>query len=473
MASLLTNATALSALQTLSQTQKDLATTQNRISSGLRVAEAADNAVYWSIATTMKSDNNAMSAVKDSLNLGASTVDVATAALNSSIGVLNQLKTDLVAAAQPGADRAKIQLDISQLQKQLKSISDSASFNGQNWLSQDSAGANYNATKGIVASFSRDSAGAVSVGTIDIDTASVKLYDAAGNASRTLVQEVQNKASAYKIDAGLIINVRNAAATLQVSTATAGNTANRVAMDAAITALGALDTSSAVRNAYTAYAAAVDDTAATTDDATALTAFNTAIQNLSTSLASSSGTALQTAVTNAASAGLDATISGKFTTYNTTFATYTGTSYNTTAKAAFEAQVTTIATAGAAKSGVLDSISSTTGFSIASMDITALTDSAADVTKLSNLTKQVDNALKSITNAASTLGATKTRINLQSTFVSSLQEAITKGIGSLVDADMNEESTRLQALQVQQQLGVQSLGIANQNSMLILKLFGG
>ena len=59
------------------------------------------------------------------------------------------------------------------------------------------------------------------------------------------------------------------------------------------------------------------------------------------------------------------------------------------------------------------------------------------------------------------------------TFVSALQESITKGVGSLVDADMNEESTKLQALQVQQQLGVQSLGIANQNSMLILKLFGG
>ena len=81
-------------------------------------------------------------------------------------------------------------------------------------------------------------------------------------------------------------------------------------------------------------------------------------------------------------------------------------------------------------------------------------------------------AIASVTSAGATLGATKTRIDSQSTFVSSLSDAITSGVGSLVDADMNVASTRLQALQTQQQLGIQSLSIANQNSQLILKLFG-
>ena len=67
----------------------------------------------------------------------------------------------------------------------------------------------------------------------------------------------------------------------------------------------------------------------------------------------------------------------------------------------------------------------------------------------------------------------KTRITMQSDFVSNLMDAVTKGIGQLVDADMNTESTRLQALQVQQQLGVQSLSIANQSSQQILSLFKG
>ena len=60
---------------------------------------------------------------------------------------------------------------------------------------------------------------------------------------------------------------------------------------------------------------------------------------------------------------------------------------------------------------------------------------------------------------------------MQKEFVNSLMNAITTGIGALVDADMNEESTKLQALQVQQQLGIQSLSIANQNSQQILSLF--
>ena len=66
-----------------------------------------------------------------------------------------------------------------------------------------------------------------------------------------------------------------------------------------------------------------------------------------------------------------------------------------------------------------------------------------------------------MTDAATALGAAKARIGIQQDFVKSLMDAVKRGIGQLVDADMNEESTRLQALQVKQQLGVQALGIAN------------
>ena len=50
-------------------------------------------------------------------------------------------------------------------------------------------------------------------------------------------------------------------------------------------------------------------------------------------------------------------------------------------------------------------------------------------------------------------------------------DSIDRGVGQLVDADMNVESTRLQALQVQQQLGIQALSIANSNAQSILSLF--
>ena len=71
MSSINTNASAMTALQSLAATNKNLSVTQSRISTGFRVGEASDNAAYWSIATTMRSDNKALSTVQDSLGLGA------------------------------------------------------------------------------------------------------------------------------------------------------------------------------------------------------------------------------------------------------------------------------------------------------------------------------------------------------------------------------------------------------------------
>ena len=90
MASIMTNASALTALQSLNSTNKNLEITQSRISTGYRVAEASDNAAYWSIATTMRSDNKAMSTVQDALGLGASKVDTAYTGMNKAIETVNE-----------------------------------------------------------------------------------------------------------------------------------------------------------------------------------------------------------------------------------------------------------------------------------------------------------------------------------------------------------------------------------------------
>jgi flagellin len=105
------------------------------------------------------------------------------------------------------------------------------------------------------------------------------------------------------------------------------------------------------------------------------------------------------------------------------------------------------------------------------LDISALTDSTEDIADLQEMLNTVDGAITTMTDAAASLGAVKTRMDIQKDFASSLMSAIDKGVGQLVDADMNEESTRLQALQVRQQLGVQALGIANQSAQMILRLF--
>jgi flagellin len=92
-------------------------------------------------------------------------------------------------------------------------------------------------------------------------------------------------------------------------------------------------------------------------------------------------------------------------------------------------------------------------------------------TDVGSYLKGVEKALTSLTSAAAELGSISMRIGLQEDFASKLSDSIDKGIGRLVDADMNEESTKLKALQTQQQLAIQSLSIANSDSQNILTLF--
>ncbi|MBR0819436.1 flagellin [Bradyrhizobium liaoningense] len=300
MSSLLTNSTAMTALQTLRSVSSQLSTTQNRISTGQRVATASDNAAYWSIATSMRADNAALSAVSDSLGLSAATVDTEYTALTTVIGNkdsgLTKLQSLLVEAKTAGIDRTKIQADITQIQQQMKATASAATFNGVNWLSTT---ATTPATVNLVSSYSR--VGAVpTTGSITLTTANYSLY-----------------------------------------TSTQG--------------------------------------------------------------------------------------------------------------------------------GFLDKVSGAA--SVDTLSISALTDSAADQTTLDGYITQVTAAINSVASAAADLGAVKTRISTNSDFVKSLMDSVDRGIGQLVDADMNQESTRLAALQVQQQLGVQALSIANNSSQSILSLF--
>jgi len=125
------------------------------------------------------------------------------------------------------------------------------------------------------------------------------------------------------------------------------------------------------------------------------------------------------------------------------------------------------------QSGIIDQDRTVGGstFAVGTLDISALTDAAADLTTLEEYISGVDTAITEMTTAATNLGAVQSRIDIQKDFVTGLMDAIERGVAQLVDADMNEESTKLQALQVKQQLGIQALSIANGNSQNILSLF--
>ncbi|MBB3996400.1 flagellin N-terminal helical domain-containing protein [Aureimonas pseudogalii] len=172
-----TNVAAITALRTLQQTNNQLDATQGRISTGLKIGEAKDNAAYWAISTTLKSDNKSLGTVKDALGLGSATVDVAYQGLNKAKDVLDEIKAKLTAATQPGVDKNVIQSEIGELQKQLLSIAGSSVFSGENWLSVNSEAVDYDATKKIVASFARDANNSVAIGTVDVAIGGVALFD--------------------------------------------------------------------------------------------------------------------------------------------------------------------------------------------------------------------------------------------------------------------------------------------------------
>ena len=83
----------------------------------------------------------------------------------------------------------------------------------------------------------------------------------------------------------------------------------------------------------------------------------------------------------------------------------------------------------------------------------------------------IETAIGVAVDAAAAFGSVQGRVSIQRNFVSAMADAMTEGVGALVDAKMEEEAARLTALQTQQQLGIQGLSIANAAPQSILALF--
>ena len=279
MSSILTNNGAMVALQTLKSVNKGLEMTQNEISTGKSIATAKDGSAIWAISKVMESDVAGFKAIQDSLNVGESTVAVASAGAEQIVNVLEDMKELAVSANSETADFTKIEAEMAEKQAQIESIISASQFNGVNLLATD--------------------------------------VDGNGGTQLTVLSSLDRVGSAAPT-----------AATIAVTT--------------------------------------VD----------------------------------------------------------------------------FEAN----------------------------LDVASRT-AVADVTSAATALTEIETYLQTAINGAAALGADAKRIDDQGEFVSKLTDAMKSGIGALVDADMEEASARLQALQTQQQLGIQALSIANQAPQNILSLF--
>ena len=273
MSSILTNNSAMVALQTLKSINSNLAKTQDQISTGKDIASAKDNSAIWAISKIMESDVSGFKAVSDSLSLGESTVAVALAGAEQITNLLNEIKEKVVAATGENVDYTKLTADVTELTNQVTSIVNASQFNGMNLLNDDGVDLT------VLSSIDRDSSGGVTAANITVTA-----------------------------------------------------------------------------------------------------------------------------------------------------------------------------------------IDFTSNLDLSDIDVTDATNAEASITA-------IETHIQTAVDGAAALGASAKRISDQSAFVGKVMDAMKSGIGALVDADMEEASARLQALQTQQQLGVQALSIANQAPQTILSLF--
>lgn len=272
MASIHTNAAAMNALATLRNINTDLSQTQNRISTGFKVQSAKDNAAYFSISETMKSDSGMYKAIDEGLTLTKNSISTGRLGAETVADLAQQFVERVAFAQENNIDHTQVQAELDELANQMQTTIDQSTFNG------------------------------------------VSMVD--GAAAVTVVTGITRAGGTF---------------------ATTSMTVNAVDLQAVQTAFAAIDISA--------------------------------------------GTGLEAALTAA------------------------------------EGQMST----------ALD--------------------------------------------AASSLGVAEKAVETQQDFLKALTERLDNGIGAMVDADMEEEAARLQALQVQQQLATQSLSIANQAPQNILSLF--
>ncbi len=440
MSSILTNNSAMVALQTLKSINMNLGKVQSEISTGKTVESAKDNAAVWAISKVMSSDVAGFDAISDSLALGQATVGVALNAAESVTDLLTEIKGKIVNSQEENVDRAKIQADIDALTNQVASIVGAAQFNGLNLLNDDGIALD-DQTSNILSSLDRASDGTVTSGEISVTRSNLGTDKASIDTSATFAAGVANQGSAA--------TTLNATQTqsITIGTTIGGNlsqiagAAFELQISAAAGAFNGSDfiTGGSIANADIAYVAQEGDTA--TDIANGLKAAYDVFA----------------AENGLSSDDLALSVNGT--------GQLVATSTTTDGTDVLTLQVNTVDADGT--NGADGGNGSTRAGALAAL---SGLDVSTDVGATAAL-NAIEGLIQTSIDTAAELGSTGTRIETQANFVSKLTDNLTSGIGALVDADMEAASAKLQALQTQQQLGVQALSIANQAPQTILSLF--
>ncbi|OWU83197.1 flagellar protein [Oceanicola sp. 22II-s10i] len=160
MSSIHTNASAMSALSTLRNINNSLSSTQDRISSGLKIESGKDNAAYFAISETMNGDSRMYKAIDESLTLTQNSISAARLGAETVVDLAKEF-VERVAFAQGGTaeTRANVQAELDELSARIQTTIDQSTFNGSDLV-------NGTATVTVVTGISRTAAGSISTTTV-------------------------------------------------------------------------------------------------------------------------------------------------------------------------------------------------------------------------------------------------------------------------------------------------------------------
>ena len=415
MSSINFNQSALIALDTLKGINKDLTEIQSQISTGKTVDSAKDNAAVWAISKVMESDVSGFMKISETLSMGASTTAVARAATEEIGDLLEEMKGHVIAAQEENQDRQKLQTDINRLTEQINSIIDAAQLNGANLLT---GGDDFE----VLASLERSSTG--------LNTSNIVITRYDMNAA----QSIDTAAGTYAANSVGTNITLDASQTGQI-TIDEAEVGKAYSINIATTDAGSniddnLDTGGSLADAGDiAYVARPGDTAA--DIAAGLAAAYAEYVE-----ANGIDTAELNLTADGAALNFESTISDGAN--------------------SFAIAIDTVVSEDNVGKGAI--------YDIGNIDV--MTNETAGAAL-----QTIERAISDVVDIAAEFGSAEKRVENQMEFVDRLMNAMKAGISALTDTDMEEASARLQALQVQQQLGVQSLSIANSSPQQILSLF--
>ena len=468
-----TNINSLNAQRNLTTSQSALATSLQRLSSGLRINSAKDDAAGLAIAERFTSQirglTQAARNANDAISL-SQTAEGALAQVSNNLQRIRELAVQSANSTNSASDRAALQSETSQLIAEIDRVAVNTSFNGVTLLDgtftnqQFQVGANANQTINISsigsarttalgASYSATTTGgavdavAISAGNVTINGVAIVDSVSDGVSTASATASAKAKAAAINATSGTGVtataNATAVSGTSQVSAALTGTiTINGVTTGSITTGGG---TTSADRIAVTAAINAVSA-------ATGVVATNTGADATGVTLAASDGRNIVNSFTTltAAATGVGAAA----TTQGTLTLTSTGTSGITAGG--------TVAVLGSPSTVA----STQTGTAVSALDISSLSGANTAIASL-------DAALSTINSSRASLGAYQNRF---ASVVSSLQtttENLTASRSRIQDADFAVETANLTKNQVLQQAGIAILAQANAQPNSVLALLRG